>query len=878
MASYLVNSSDSHSGSVLCQRTEVRDIFVPVLLGMAIIIGNTITLLTIRLTPSFRTTPDMYLASLATSDLLIGVTIILNVVINNSCWYNDRTGQVYKYTCLTSLCIGGASGVASVVNLAMMSVDRCMAVSYPFVYRSYDVKRLTLAAIFVCWLSSVIYGFLILPFNRFSHHNKCQFTVQTEVWYLRYLTPCLILSGIMVSAVCYIKIARVFYESDQNFQPLVIRSRKTWTLSSLAPARKKLRRRLCFINAGKNKPSLCGARNTAEGKRSRESIRPDRCDERANVVHLFSDRCCQNIQWKPCAKMNSETSATSPDFLRSKRSCDVHLANRSFNVGHCGNNPSSESLVDKQRVSNLCERSTLSSYLSKNSLAYNREGLISSRLKATLSSETSGQSKKLIAERYCSSQTLLQVHRHGSSAGIVSLQSITQHLLRTPTEPSIPSQSDPSNVQFKEKPTLKNKIKRYSIPGIVSITNGITPSELESKPYELESKQSELEIPSLKRSTSFDKFIVKTFSKELSTNQIVRADRCQISNRINRTVSNLSSTTKDHNSTGYIKGVSINGVSLPNIFRFVSTFEQRLEETVSVSDGAIDKNSHHVISNKSARMYSLIIKENKNCAPTRNEACLKRAFSEGNSARHGARYRRNYCNISKNTQVSSSRDEAGDYHRSQFISTCSEQLADNTPSIKSSECTNETKTVQKVNGNPQVKYRDDERHSAGDNGKSCEFPGKLNSNRLDQNVSVCNPESNENARGSDSGICLLKNEGSSESDPHPSLSRSSSSRSSFQRVLSEKKMARSALAKDLSWNSRRVLKMIFITQIIYTLCMLPTAVIFISQGLADIPDWLLKLSSTLTFLNSFINIFVYAGYSVKYRAAIWSVLMCRFRK
>ncbi|XP_055874562.1 adenosine receptor A3-like [Biomphalaria glabrata] len=113
--------------------------YVAVLLGVVIVVGNAITLLTIKLTPSFRTTTDMYLASLTTADLLIGVVIMLSFVLNASNELFDRSGMVFKYVCLSLQCVAGTVGMASVSNLALVSLDRCMAVSYPFFYRRQEI-------------------------------------------------------------------------------------------------------------------------------------------------------------------------------------------------------------------------------------------------------------------------------------------------------------------------------------------------------------------------------------------------------------------------------------------------------------------------------------------------------------------------------------------------------------------------------------------------------------------------------------------------------------------------------------------------------------------------------------------------------------------
>ncbi|KAH9514501.1 hypothetical protein Btru_025454 [Bulinus truncatus] len=124
---------------------------------------------------------------------------------------------------------------------------------------------------------------------------------------------------------------------------------------------------------------------------------------------------------------------------------------------------------------------------------------------------------------------------------------------------------------------------------------------------------------------------------------------------------------------------------------------------------------------------------------------------------------------------------------------------------------------------------------------------------------------------------IQSQEAALKSEAHGDLSkrRSSGSQQSLQIVLLEPSIARNTLAKDMSRNSRCLIKMVFLTQMVFTACMLPSVIIFVLYGRVEIPGWLMNWFPLVAFFNSAVNVFIYAGYNVKYRAAIGSVLRCR---
>ena len=115
-------------------------------------VGNCLTLLVMMLNRRMRTIPNMFVASLAVSDLLIGVFSVAPLSIPTlvtSHWpFNDTTCQFQGYV------VGMLAG-ASIHTLVLMAVNRYYRIVKPTKYRGYFTKKKTLIIILVSWLYSI---------------------------------------------------------------------------------------------------------------------------------------------------------------------------------------------------------------------------------------------------------------------------------------------------------------------------------------------------------------------------------------------------------------------------------------------------------------------------------------------------------------------------------------------------------------------------------------------------------------------------------------------------------------------------------------------------------------------------------------------------
>ncbi len=105
--------------------SQVLDV-IPILLT---IIGNTICLLTLVKTSTLHTPSNVFLGALCISDLFVGFVVHPLFIINaNAMMNNDRRLERAEF-CASVMGASCSSFIAM-----MISIDRCMAVCYPFAY------------------------------------------------------------------------------------------------------------------------------------------------------------------------------------------------------------------------------------------------------------------------------------------------------------------------------------------------------------------------------------------------------------------------------------------------------------------------------------------------------------------------------------------------------------------------------------------------------------------------------------------------------------------------------------------------------------------------------------------------------------------------
>ena len=157
--------------------------------GLAAVIGNAVVLWLFYKNQSLRTISNRFLASLCVADFLVGL-VIEPVWIAIRFFTQPKRAGILKQV-INVLWIH--STAATVFNLCCVSVDRFIAIRFPFRYQDIITKKRCYAVIIMVWLIS-----LFLPFSRILVDNR---TNIEQLWFsLTFITFVL---PITVVAVCY---------------------------------------------------------------------------------------------------------------------------------------------------------------------------------------------------------------------------------------------------------------------------------------------------------------------------------------------------------------------------------------------------------------------------------------------------------------------------------------------------------------------------------------------------------------------------------------------------------------------------------------------------------------------------------------------------
>ncbi|XP_027016404.1 trace amine-associated receptor 13c-like [Tachysurus fulvidraco] len=144
--------------------------------------GNLLVIISVLHFKQLHTPTNMLLLSLAVSDFLVGAFIMPLMLIwtIESCWIFGRD------FCISFWFIDGFLTIISGYNVALIAVDRYLALSNPFLYMNRVSVRITAAVIVFDWYLVVAYNLTFMYFNgNFTISvmcpGECLFIVN-EVW------------------------------------------------------------------------------------------------------------------------------------------------------------------------------------------------------------------------------------------------------------------------------------------------------------------------------------------------------------------------------------------------------------------------------------------------------------------------------------------------------------------------------------------------------------------------------------------------------------------------------------------------------------------------------------------------------------------------
>ncbi|XP_065113395.1 trace amine-associated receptor 13c-like [Paramisgurnus dabryanus] len=184
------------------------------LLSACTVFLNLLVIISISHFKKLHTPTNMFILSLAVSDLLIGLIVMPLEAIKliETCWYfGDNLCGLYLMFIALLLS-------ASLSHLILIAVDRYVAVCHPLHYPRTITTTKTIMSICICWFCSTAYNTALVSNSRHSDLNKmnvcygeCIFTI-SYAWrvtdlIMSFLFPCTVIITLYL---------RIFYVAHQQ--------------------------------------------------------------------------------------------------------------------------------------------------------------------------------------------------------------------------------------------------------------------------------------------------------------------------------------------------------------------------------------------------------------------------------------------------------------------------------------------------------------------------------------------------------------------------------------------------------------------------------------------------------------------------------------
>lgn len=198
--------------------TIVLESLVFALILLLIFVGNATTLLIIALNSRMRTTTNMFVASLAISDFLLGVLsagpVAYPALLLSKWPFDDTTCQYQGYIAVTL-------AVASTQTLALMAVNRYYRIVRPAKYRAYFTMKKTLIMILLSWFYCMWapLPYLFSGYKMVFHPFKffCYLQIDSGP-FTAFLVTVYVGLPTFIIAICYLRIFQTVRSHSNNFQ------------------------------------------------------------------------------------------------------------------------------------------------------------------------------------------------------------------------------------------------------------------------------------------------------------------------------------------------------------------------------------------------------------------------------------------------------------------------------------------------------------------------------------------------------------------------------------------------------------------------------------------------------------------------------------
>ncbi|CAL1547237.1 unnamed protein product, partial [Lymnaea stagnalis] len=173
------------------------------LLAAFICAGNALAICAIWKTPSLRTLPNMYVASLAFADFVVGLGCVLLALFLLP---PTRVALFFRYINLCVLMQGLNLGMTavSVCHMALISVDRFLYITRPYLYDRVLKPRRAVVVLAAIWLFGVVYSFLPqFIYKPYGPQPLCDVTLVLPIGYLFYSSSSIYFSLVVVIMAMY---------------------------------------------------------------------------------------------------------------------------------------------------------------------------------------------------------------------------------------------------------------------------------------------------------------------------------------------------------------------------------------------------------------------------------------------------------------------------------------------------------------------------------------------------------------------------------------------------------------------------------------------------------------------------------------------------
>ncbi|XP_076469712.1 5-hydroxytryptamine receptor 1D-like [Babylonia areolata] len=212
---------------------------VGVVLGLGEILVNLFAVLTIVRNRYLWSPSTIYIASLAVSDMVTGVLLVL-LGLNALPAYTQAV-FTHPPVCLGLLLLTCTSTLASILTFAVVSVDRFLSIARPFQYNQRATNRAVITVVLAVWGLALGQGAVIIYFKAVSRIPACvwNYPVQSELYVLcGTVYVCVALSGVMYVLLSRIALRHLRAIASQTLAPAHALEQ------SLRPCRETFRQKL----------------------------------------------------------------------------------------------------------------------------------------------------------------------------------------------------------------------------------------------------------------------------------------------------------------------------------------------------------------------------------------------------------------------------------------------------------------------------------------------------------------------------------------------------------------------------------------------------------------------------------------------------------